>query len=127
MKYGNFKYPQFHFSAYTGGLWLAALRCTIKIAELLELKDSVMKYNGVLERGKRAFERKLWNGKDCSFCTADSVFLKKAQRFYSKYCFNAMQISFMMLVIENSLKSQSPYPTKKCPTKFLSTLICHQS
>lgn len=50
------------FSAYTGGLWLSALKCTIKIAELLELKDSVMKYHGVLERGKRAFERKLWNG-----------------------------------------------------------------
>jgi len=49
-------------SAYTGGLWLSALKCIIEVADLLELSDSIMRFKGVLDRGKRSFERKLWNG-----------------------------------------------------------------
>lgn len=49
-------------SAYTGGLWLSALKCMIEIAHVLELSDKMSKFKSVLERGKRSFERKLWNG-----------------------------------------------------------------
>ena len=64
-------------SAYTGGLWLSALKCMIKIAELLSLEESISKFKGVLERGKRSFERKLWNGEDLIFCVIRCVLSRK--------------------------------------------------
>ncbi|RZC10207.1 non-lysosomal glucosylceramidase [Asbolus verrucosus] len=57
-------------SAYCGGLWLAALFGMTKIADLLEKHDDKEKFQKLLDKGKMAFERKLWNGKyynfDCS-------------------------------------------------------------
>ncbi|XP_047139397.1 non-lysosomal glucosylceramidase isoform X1 [Hydra vulgaris] len=49
-------------SAYTGGLWLSALRCIIEIAHILGLSQSISKYKSILERGKKSYEKKLWNG-----------------------------------------------------------------
>ncbi len=53
----------FIFSAYCGGLWLAALRTMSEIAKVLGYPEDIKKYNNILQRGKRAYERKLWNGK----------------------------------------------------------------
>ncbi|XP_046855881.1 non-lysosomal glucosylceramidase-like isoform X2 [Xenia sp. Carnegie-2017] len=57
-------------SAYCGGLWLAALRAMSEIARVLGYREDIKKYNNLLQRGKRAYERKLWNGRyynyDCS-------------------------------------------------------------
>jgi hypothetical protein len=50
-------------SAYCGGLWLAALRTMSEIAKVLSYPEDIKKYNNILQRGKKAYERKLWNGK----------------------------------------------------------------
>ena len=52
----------FKFSAYCGGLWLGALRCMVEIAKILKLDDNVDRYKTLLNKGKEAYERKLWNG-----------------------------------------------------------------
>ena len=52
----------FRTSAYCGGLWLAALRCMVEIATILELDENIDRYKTMLSRGKEAYERKLWNG-----------------------------------------------------------------
>ena len=49
-------------SAYCGGLWLAALRCMVEIATILELDENIERYMTMLSKGKEAYERKLWNG-----------------------------------------------------------------
>ena len=49
-------------SAYCGGLWLAALRVMSEIAMILGCPGDSKKYNNILQRGKKAYERKLWNG-----------------------------------------------------------------
>lgn len=53
----------FFYSAYCGGMWLAALRLTVEMANILEDSENQKKYSEILEKGKAAFEKKLWNGK----------------------------------------------------------------
>ncbi|KAK3254033.1 hypothetical protein CYMTET_36739, partial [Cymbomonas tetramitiformis] len=48
-------------SAYTGGLWVAALTATYSIAELLGDEEAVEKYKGMTERARKAYQNKLWN------------------------------------------------------------------
>lgn len=58
------------FSAYCGGLWLAALHAMTVICDVLNYPKKAEYYKKILEKGKEALERKLWNGKyyrfDCS-------------------------------------------------------------
>jgi uncharacterized protein (DUF608 family) len=42
---------------------LAALRTMSEIAKVLSYPEDIKKYNNILQRGKKAYERKLWNGK----------------------------------------------------------------
>ncbi|XP_023247367.1 non-lysosomal glucosylceramidase-like [Copidosoma floridanum] len=49
-------------SAYCGGLWIAALHCAVVMAELLSEREDASRYRDILERGKAAFQEKLWNG-----------------------------------------------------------------
>lgn len=49
-------------SAYCGGLWLAAVCMMCKMAEVLGDAKIRQKYMDILNKGKEAFERKLWNG-----------------------------------------------------------------
>ncbi|XP_058791221.1 non-lysosomal glucosylceramidase [Phymastichus coffea] len=59
-------------SAYCGGLWIAALQCSVKMAELLGEHEDAKKYKEILDRGKIAFQEKLWNGKYYNFdCSKD--------------------------------------------------------
>lgn len=50
-------------SAYCGGLWLAALCVTVKMASILQDNDTEKKFSHILENAKVTFNRKLWNGK----------------------------------------------------------------
>ena len=50
------------FSAYCAGMWLAALRMQIEMAEVLGLQEDKEHYSAILDRGKKSFEEKLWNG-----------------------------------------------------------------
>ncbi|XP_046752311.1 non-lysosomal glucosylceramidase [Diprion similis] len=63
-------------SAYCGGLWLAALKCISKIAEILGHDEDRKRYLDTLEKGKEAFESNLWNGKYYNFDTAKKSYSK---------------------------------------------------
>jgi non-lysosomal glucosylceramidase len=54
-------------SAYCGGLWLAALFAMTKIADALQKTEDKDKFQKLLDKGKVAFERKLWNGRNYNF------------------------------------------------------------
>lgn len=54
-------------SAYCGGLWLAALFVTSKMAALLGHMDDANQMLEVLEKGKKSFHEKLWTGKYYKF------------------------------------------------------------
>lgn len=43
-------------------MWLAALRMQIEMAAVLGLQEDRDRYADVLNRGKEAFNKKLWNG-----------------------------------------------------------------
>uniref|UniRef100_A0A8B9BY25 Glucosylceramidase beta 2 n=1 Tax=Anser brachyrhynchus TaxID=132585 RepID=A0A8B9BY25_9AVES len=59
-------------SAYCGGLWLAAVRMMCKMAEVLGDEETQQKYSGILQKGKEAFERMLWNGKYYNYDSSGS-------------------------------------------------------
>jgi non-lysosomal glucosylceramidase len=49
-------------SAYSGALWLAALRAAIRLGEMVGDAATVAAYRDLLDRGSASFEAKLWNG-----------------------------------------------------------------
>ncbi|XP_030048660.1 LOW QUALITY PROTEIN: non-lysosomal glucosylceramidase [Microcaecilia unicolor] len=57
-------------SSYCGGLWLASVCVMCKMAEILKDNSVLQKYSTILENGKTAYEKLLWNGRyynyDCS-------------------------------------------------------------
>ena len=58
-------YDAWNFSGtpvYIGVLWLAALKAAVIIAERTGNKDYCEKWNGILEKGRKSLEEKLWNG-----------------------------------------------------------------
>ncbi|KAM9509587.1 non-lysosomal glucosylceramidase isoform 1-T1 [Guaruba guarouba] len=59
-------------SAYCGGLWLAAVCMMCKMAEVLGDAKIRQKYMDILNKGKEAFERKLWNGKYYNYDSSGS-------------------------------------------------------
>ncbi|KAG8228817.1 hypothetical protein J437_LFUL008313 [Ladona fulva] len=59
--------------AYCGSLWLGALQCMVEMAELFKEVTAIEKYQSTLEKGKEAFERKLWNGKYYNFDSSESA------------------------------------------------------
>jgi non-lysosomal glucosylceramidase len=65
-------------SAYSGALWLAALRAAIRLGEMVGDAASVNRFGRLLDRGSTAFEAKLWNGRCYRFdssgkASSDSV------------------------------------------------------
>ncbi|KAM4878822.1 non-lysosomal glucosylceramidase [Sylvia borin] len=59
-------------SAYCGGLWLAAVCMMCKMAEVLGDTEIRQKYLDILNKGKEAFERMLWNGKYYNYDSSGS-------------------------------------------------------
>ena len=53
----------FYCSAYCGGLWLAALKMYTEICRIVGNTEEMNKYTEILDKGKAAFDTKLWNGK----------------------------------------------------------------
>ncbi|XP_030376910.1 non-lysosomal glucosylceramidase isoform X1 [Scaptodrosophila lebanonensis] len=49
-------------SAYCSGLWLAALQSMSVMATILDQPNDCLRYQDILEKGKRSLEEKLWNG-----------------------------------------------------------------
>lgn len=54
-------------SAYCGSLFLASLQVMTKMANFLGKNEEAKKFTEILERGKKSFEEKLWNGKFYNF------------------------------------------------------------
>uniref|UniRef100_A0A671NVX0 Non-lysosomal glucosylceramidase n=1 Tax=Sinocyclocheilus anshuiensis TaxID=1608454 RepID=A0A671NVX0_9TELE len=50
-------------SAYCGGLWLASVCMMCKMARVLKCESVYQRYRDILERGRAAFDKLLWNGK----------------------------------------------------------------
>ena len=50
------------FSAYCGGLWLAALRCLAEAASVIGEEEERKRFCDILERAKEAYNNRLWNG-----------------------------------------------------------------
>jgi non-lysosomal glucosylceramidase len=50
-------------SAYTGALWLAALRAAIRLGEMVGDPAAVTRFRDLHDRGSASFEAKLWNGR----------------------------------------------------------------
>lgn len=59
-------------SAYCAGLWLAALQCITTMANLVDKPEDSIKYTEILDKGKKAFEEKLWNKTYYKFDTMSS-------------------------------------------------------
>ena len=49
------------YSAYCGGLWIAALRCMVEGARVLDVKEDEDRYNELLTRATEAYQKHLWN------------------------------------------------------------------
>lgn len=69
-------YDAWNFSgtpAYISFLWLAALKAATIIADRVGMKSYAERWNGILERGKKYVEEKLWNGEFYNLWRNDSV------------------------------------------------------
>ena len=53
----------FYYSAYCGGLWLCSLRMFVEMAKILKKDDDIDHYQPILDKAKKSFDEKLWNGK----------------------------------------------------------------
>ena len=79
-------------SAYTGGLWLAALSAAIASAEWLGRPDKAAAYRHMFDKGRAAYEQKLWNGKYYNYDSSaqkvhDSIMADQlAGQWYSAAC-----------------------------------------
>lgn len=49
-------------SAYSGGLWLAALRASEEIAKKLQQPEATAKYHAMFAKARQTYIEKLWNG-----------------------------------------------------------------
>ena len=54
-------------SAYTGALWLAALRAAIRLGDMVDDGAAVTRFQELHDRGSASFEAKLWNGRSYRF------------------------------------------------------------
>lgn len=58
---------KFCFSAYCGGLWLAAVYVMIEMADFMGKKEDRDLFQGIFDKGKASFDRKMWNGQYYNF------------------------------------------------------------
>ncbi|XP_037957731.1 non-lysosomal glucosylceramidase isoform X2 [Teleopsis dalmanni] len=58
-------------SAYCAGLWLASLQTMCSMANILDQPNDFLRFQEILDKGKRSFDEKLWNGSFYRFDTSD--------------------------------------------------------
>jgi non-lysosomal glucosylceramidase len=79
-------------SAYTGGLWLAALAATARLADLAGDALQAQEYRAMLECGQAAYEERLWNGRYFAYDASrsrhhDSIMADQlAGQWYARAC-----------------------------------------
>ena len=60
-------------SAYTGALWLAALRAAIRLGEMVGDSSAVTRFRQLHDLGSVSFEARLWNGRSYRFDASDEA------------------------------------------------------
>lgn len=50
------------YSAYCGGLWVAAVSAVRYMAQVLGHEQDEKEFSNLLEQARRSYEEKLWNG-----------------------------------------------------------------
>ncbi|CRL08231.1 CLUMA_CG021033, isoform A [Clunio marinus] len=76
-------------SIYCGGLFLASLHVMSVMANILDHPDDCIKYSDILDKGRKALEDKLWNGKYYSFDTSGTNIIMSDQlcsHWYLRSC-----------------------------------------
>ncbi|KAL8601227.1 hypothetical protein ACOMHN_003033 [Nucella lapillus] len=74
-------------SAYCAGMWLAALRMQVEMADILGHAEDKQNYAAILERGKKAFEEKLWNEQN-------SAILERGKKAFEEKLWNGQYYDF---------------------------------
>jgi non-lysosomal glucosylceramidase len=79
-------------SAYTGGLWLAALSAAAAMADMLGKAAQADQFRAMLAKGQNAYEDKLWNGEYYNYDSStsrhhDSIMADQmAGQWYARAC-----------------------------------------
>jgi non-lysosomal glucosylceramidase len=79
-------------SAYTAGLWLAALQAGACLADIAGETTLALEYRRIFERGKKAYQEKLWNGRYFNYDSSrsrqhDSIMAGQlAGQWYARAC-----------------------------------------
>lgn len=79
-------------SAYTGGLWLAALGAAAAIADLVGETEQAGRYREMLARGQASYEELLWNGSFYDYDASGSYYSTSimadqlAGQWYARAC-----------------------------------------
>lgn len=60
------------YSAYCGGLWVAAVSVVKVMARILGHEDDEKEFSKLLEQARTSYEKKLWNGSFYRFDTKPS-------------------------------------------------------
>jgi non-lysosomal glucosylceramidase len=85
-------WPVVGASAYTGGLWLAALSAATALAELMDRSELAADYHRALARGQAAYQARLWNGRYFNYDSSpsrhnDSIMADQlAGQWYARAC-----------------------------------------
>lgn len=85
-------WPVVGASAYTGGLWLAALSAAAALADLVNRPELAMAYRTTLARGQEAYQAQLWNGRYFNYDSSrsrhnDSIMADQlAGQWYARAC-----------------------------------------
>lgn len=85
-------WPVVGASAYTGGLWLAALSAATALAELMDKPELAADYRTALARGQAAYQARLWNGRYFNYDSShsrhnDSIMADQmAGQWYARAC-----------------------------------------
>jgi non-lysosomal glucosylceramidase len=79
-------------SAYTGGLWLAALSAAAALADVMNRPELALTYRATLARGQEAYQAQLWNGRYFNYDSSrsrhnDSIMADQlAGQWYARAC-----------------------------------------
>lgn len=64
---------------YCGGLFLASLQVMSVMASILDQPNDCIKYQEILEKGRKSIEEKLWNGKYYNYDTSGTTIIMSDQ------------------------------------------------
>ncbi len=85
-------WPAAGVSAYSGGLWLAALEAAAALADILGEAEAAEEYRAIGSRGRSSYEAKLWNGQYYDYDSSasrhhDSIMADQlAGQWYARSC-----------------------------------------